>query len=160
MDSIWSAIPIHFGFEATGTHFLDFTDIQLEHGECPEELYQRLMAFTEDSLLCSNSIHDHGELIAEDEELTPSLENLIVFTWLRLVHPGLPKLVKQRYGTELRSRLLASIKTETSQALQSLLDEGCSTENAKVVRTTAPLLFAKPSSHFCNQASGSSEQIQ
>ena len=30
-----------------------------------------------------------------------TLENVIVLTWLRLVHPDLPKLVKQRYGTEL-----------------------------------------------------------
>ncbi len=40
-----------------------------------------------------------------------------------LVHPALPNLVKQRYGTDLRSRTLASIKPEKSQALDSLLDE-------------------------------------
>ena len=46
----------------------------------------------------------HGEQVPEDEELTPTLENFIVLTWLRLIHPSLPRLVKQRYGTELRSR--------------------------------------------------------
>ena len=153
IDSIWSAIRMHFGFEATGANFLDFTDIHLEHGERPEDLYQRLMAFTEDNLLRSNSIRHHGELIAEDEELTPSLENVIVITWLRLVHPDLPKLVKQRYGTELRSRTLASIKPEISQALQSLLDEIRSTEDAKVMRTAAssfrrPPTTNKPSTQF------------
>ena len=54
----------------------------------------------------------HGEQVPEDEELTPTLENVIVLTWLRLIHPSLPRLVKQRYGTELRSRMLASIKPE------------------------------------------------
>ena len=53
-------------------------------------------------------------MIAEDEEVTPSLENFVVLSWLRLVHSELPKVVKQRYGAELRSRTLASIKPEVS----------------------------------------------
>ena len=32
MGSIWSAIRLHFGFEATGAHFLDFSEIHLVHG--------------------------------------------------------------------------------------------------------------------------------
>lgn len=138
MDSIWSAIRLHFGFEATGPLFLDFLEIHLEHREGPENLYQRLVAFTEDNLLRSNSIQQHGALLTEDEELTPTLENFIVLTfWLRLVHPDLPQLVKQCYGTELRSRTLASIKPEITQAHQSLLDEIRANEDAKVMRTAA-----------------------
>ena len=38
----------------------------------------------------------------EDEDLTPSLENMVVLTRLRLLHKDLPRLIKQRYGTELR----------------------------------------------------------
>jgi hypothetical protein len=48
---------------------------------------------------------------------------VIVLTWLRLIHTDLPTLVKQRYGTELRSQTLASLKPEISQALDALLDE-------------------------------------
>ena len=43
----------------------------LKHGKQPEDLYQRLIAFTEDNLLRSNSIQHHGVLLTEDEELTP-----------------------------------------------------------------------------------------
>ena len=35
-------------------------------------------AFTEDNLFHSNSIQHHGALLTEDEELTPTLENVIV----------------------------------------------------------------------------------
>ena len=80
MGFIWLAIRLHFGFEATRAHFLDFSEIHLEHGERPEDLYQRLMAFTEDNLLRSNSIQHHGALLAKDEELTLTLENFIVVT--------------------------------------------------------------------------------
>ena len=69
-----------------------------------------------------------------DEELSPTVENIIVFLWLQKIHEGLPALVKQRYGAELRSQTLASIKTEISQALESLLDELKSNNDAKIMR--------------------------
>ena len=54
----------------------------------------------------------------------------------RLINPDLPKLVKQRYGTELRSRTLASIKPEISQALDSLCEELQAGEDAKAMRAS------------------------
>ena len=135
IQSIWNTIRQHFGFQITGAHFIDFAEIHLEPNERPEDLYQRLMAFVEDILLKANSLSHHGDLITEDEELTPSLENFVVLTWLKLIHPELPKLVKQRYGTELRSRTLASIKPEVSQALNSLLDEIRASDDARIMRT-------------------------
>ena len=80
MGLIWSAIRLHFGFEATGAHSLDSSEILLEHSERPGDLYQRLMAFTEDTLLRSNSIQHRGALLAKDKELAPTLENFIVLT--------------------------------------------------------------------------------
>ena len=118
-----TTIRQHFGFQVTGAQFIDFSDIHLAADERPEDLYQRLAAFVEDSLLCVNVLTHHGEQVPEDEELTPTLENFIILTWLRLIHLSLPRLVKQRYGTELRSRTLTSIKPEISQALNSLLEE-------------------------------------
>ena len=98
---IWQSIRLHFGFQTSGSHFLDFNSIHLEPGERPEDLFQRLNSFVEDNLLKSNgSIRHHGEVITTDEDLSPSLENFIVLTWLRLIHPELPALIKQRYGTE------------------------------------------------------------
>ena len=135
LNDIWQAIRLHYGFQTTGGHFLDFDSITLLPDERPEDLYQRLLAFVDDNLLRQGGgITHHGENIAEDEELTPTLENLIVLTWLKLVHPELPRLVKQRYGTELRSRSLASIKPEISQALDSLLDE--LNDTARSMRTS------------------------
>ncbi len=91
-----------------------------------------------DNLLQQNGpITHHGERLAEDEEMTPSLEKVIVLQWLKLVHKDLPALVKQRYGTELRSETLASIKPEMSQALDSLMDEVKSAEDAWDMRSQA-----------------------
>ena len=96
IDHIWQTIRAHYGFQSTGAHFLDFINITLKQGERPEDLYQRLMAFVEDNLLIRGSgITHHGDLPEEDEELTPSLENLIVLLWLHLIHKDLPGLPKQ-----------------------------------------------------------------
>ena len=115
VNQIWQAIRLHFGFQSCGSHFLDFNNICLEPGERSEDLYQRINSFVEDNLLKSNgSISNHGDIPASDEDLSPTLENFIVLTWLRLLHPELPALVKQRYGTELRSKTPSSIKPEIS----------------------------------------------
>lgn len=136
ISSVWQAIRLHFGFQSTGGHFLDFAEIKLQHGEKSEDLYQRLNSFIEDNLLKTDSgLTHHGETIIDDEDLSPSLENIIILIWLKTIHSELPKLVKQRYGTELRSRTLASIKPEISQALDSLLEELQSIETAKVFRS-------------------------
>ena len=135
LGQIWQSIRLHYGFQSTGANFIDFSEIALDPDESHEDLFQRLIAFVEDHLLVQDcGITHHGEHPTEDEELTPTLENLIVLTWLRLFDPGLPKLVKQRYGTELRSRTLASIRPEISQAIPSLLDE-LRSNDARALRT-------------------------
>jgi hypothetical protein len=136
MQSIWQSIRAHFGFQSTDARSLDFNTLFLEPGERTEDLYQRLLGFIDDNLLKANgSIRHHGENITVDEEMTPSLENVIVITWLRLIHSDLPALIKQRYGTELRSQTLANLKPEISQALESLLDEIHTASESKVLRT-------------------------
>ena len=135
MNSIWQAIRLHFGFQTSGAHFLDFADLKLEPDENNEDLFQRLMAFVDDNLMTvGGGISHHDEFPAVDEDLSPSLENMIVLHWLKLIHQDLPRLVKQRYGSELRSRTLASLKPEISQAISSLLDEIHSISETKIMR--------------------------
>ena len=100
LNSIWQAIRAHFGFQTSGSHFLDLAEMKLKNEERPEDLFQRLTAFFEDNLVTKEScLKHHGDEVEEDE-ISPSLENTIVLLWLQLVHQDLPKLVKQRYGTE------------------------------------------------------------
>ena len=123
-------LPVH------RAHFIDFDTIRPEPDEKPEDQFQRLAAFAKDKLLeLDGTISHHGERVTKDGEMSPTMENFIVLTWLRLIDPDLPKLVKQRYGTELRSRTLASIKQEISQALTSLVDEVHAAGDASAMRT-------------------------
>ena len=105
------------------------------------------MAFFEDNLL---SVHGglthHGVQATVDEDLSPTLENTVVVLWLQLIHPGLPLLVKQKYGSELRNKTLASLKPEISQALGSLLDELRSIEDTKAMRIGSTTPKSHPNS--------------
>ena len=164
MNSIWQAIRLHCGFQSTGAHFLDFNNITLAPAERPEDLYQRLMSFIEDNLLSANgNISHHGEVPDSDEEMSPTLENLVVLTWLRLVHCDLPSLVKQCYGTELRSKSLASLKPEISQALDSLLEEISNNADTKILRSTASKFRQSPArspSYNSSQKPGTKPQVK
>ena len=95
----------------------------------------------------NGGIGHHGENLTEDEELSPTLENVVILTWLRLLHKDLPRLVKQRYGTELCSRTLATIKPEKSQALSSLLDE-VQVVDARVMRAAPQSVKVQQSGKF------------
>lgn len=136
LNVIWQSIRQHFGFQSTGSHFLDFDSIKLDD-ERPEDLFQRLMAFVDDNLLKAEADIRHHNEDPYDEDITPTLENFVVLRWLQLIHPELPRLVKQRYGTELRSKTLATIKPEISSAMGALLEELAEQENAKISRSAS-----------------------
>ena len=128
------------------SHFLDLADFKLEQDERPKDLFQRLTAFFDDNLLSTTGgLSHHREVPTEDEDISPSLENTVVLLWLKLIHKDLPRLVKQRYGTKLRSRTLASTKQEISQALDSWLDELHTSEDVKIMHSAS---FQKPSQQW------------
>ena len=124
LDHVWQHIRSHYGFQSSGSNFLNLCDLHLENDERPEDLFQRIQSFFEFNLLTTTcGISHHGDRIMEDEEMSPTLENIVVFLWLQLLHKDLPGLVKMKYGPDLRSKTLASIKPEISAALDSLLEE-------------------------------------
>lgn len=89
------SIRLHFGFQSSGEHFLNFNDILFHPDERPGDLYQRLLVFINDNLIKrEGGITHHGVNVEEDEEMSPTVENLIVLTFLRLINPSLPQIVK------------------------------------------------------------------
>jgi len=135
LSSVWQSIKLHFGFQTTGGNFIDFVDIKFSPPERPETLYQRMLAFIENNLLCPDMAMTHkGEPIAEFEDMTPTLENVVVLLWLQQIHPNLPSIVKQKYGADLRAKTLTSLKPEISLALPSLINEAKSSD-ARVMRS-------------------------
>ncbi|KAI8503709.1 hypothetical protein Bbelb_186800 [Branchiostoma belcheri] len=87
--------------QATGEFFLEIANIKQEPNERPEDLYQRLTAAVEDNLLTTvGDITHHGEAVTTNEEVTPSLENMVVLLWLHMLHPDLPSLGHGKVETD------------------------------------------------------------
>ena len=151
---IWSKLREHYGFQQTGSRFLSLSAIKLQTSERPEDLFQRLVAFFDDNLITADGLLHHGAHIAANETVTPTIENTIVLLWLERIHVGLPGLVQQKYGTELRNRSLASLKSEISLALQSLLSELEQSEDSRILRAQVTRFNNNnfPSSSFNNRS--------
>lgn len=137
IKSVWNIIRTHYGFQKCGGQILNLSDITMVSDDSYEDLYQKLNSFIDDNLLKSDdTLKHHEENINEDEEVSPTLENLLTVLWLQLIHPKLPKLVLQKYGTDLKKNTLASIRIEISSSLTSLLAELESMDgNAQVLKT-------------------------
>ena len=77
MGSIWSAIRLHFGFEATERISLIF---QKSTSSTANDLriFTKDLSLLQDNLLRSNSIQHHGDFLTEDEGFTPTMEKFIV----------------------------------------------------------------------------------
>ena len=134
LSSIWSKIREHYGFQCTGSRFLTLASIKLKPAERPEDLYQRLVTFFDDNLITTEGLLHHGQHVVANEVVTPTIQNTIVLLWLERIHTGLPGLVQQKYGAELRDKSLASLKSEISLALQSLLNELEQGEDSRILR--------------------------
>ena len=131
LTDIWDKIRQHYGFHTTGSRFLDLTKIKLSGGDRPEDLFQKLVSFIDDNLLTTDgALTHHAAKVEKDEEMSPTLENMVVLLWLERLHVNLPALIKQRYGAELRNKTLASIKPEIS----SLLEELSVSEDSRILR--------------------------
>ncbi len=124
LPEVFQALRSHYNFQTSGARFIDFLDVKLGDGERYETLFQKMTSFIEDNLLMTDGNLTHnGEKPTTDEEMTPTLENMIVLLWLHQIHPELPDEVRLRYGTELRNKTLASIKPEISHAIDSMLSK-------------------------------------
>lgn len=123
LKSIWNSIRLYYGIQSNGARFIDFLSIEYTPTRRHEAVYQEMVAFVEDNLLTTEGGLKHHGQVMNEEEMSPTLENLIVLLWLQRLHPQLPTLVKQQFGTELRKQTLASLRPEISQCIPTMLSK-------------------------------------
>ena len=135
LNFIWKKLRSHYQIEDSGANFLDFANITMGVNERPEDLYVSLDSFMENHLLKRGRKVQHDNLeTAVDEVPTAMVDNLIVLTWLRLIHKDLPRFIKQKYATDLRTKTIFTIRPEISMSLDSLLDELKATQEVRSMR--------------------------
>ena len=93
--------------------FMNFYDIKRRVNERPLMFYHRLRYHVERHLL---KVGDrvNGVALGAEEQLSPTLERMIVMEWLRRIDERLVKFVQEKFATELNygsSTLLALVET-------------------------------------------------
>lgn len=123
LDSVWQVIRKFYGFQQSEATFLQIQDIRMEEGERPQRLYYRLLAHVEDNLLKKNTLMHDGELTTEDEEMTPTVERMVVSRWMELIHPDLGKLVRRTYAADFLKMTVKDLQNQISLGLEGFLAE-------------------------------------
>ena len=124
IKDVFHKIRAHYGFAQTGSSIIDSVSIAQRDEESPEDVYQRIHALIDSSLLTTEDHIRHlGNFVPRDEEVTPTLSNLVTCLWLKSIHPGLPNLVKQKYATQLKNCTITSIREEISSSIPEMLSE-------------------------------------
>jgi len=130
---IWQRVHRHHGFSKSESHFLKLASIKLSEGERYESFFQRIMSHLYDNLLTAESgIIFDGEKTTVNEEMSPTVERLAVFEWLRLIDERLPLYVARVYSHDLLTKSLKDLQPEICQNMESLLMEVASQEDIKI----------------------------
>ena len=122
LDDVWQAVRKYYGFKQSEVQKL--SSIVWEDNECPERLYQRLIAHLQDNLFCKDSpLHNDGVKVTVSEEISPTVEHPSVLCWMELIHPGLPALVQHTFAYDLQRMSLKDLQPQICDALDGFLEE-------------------------------------
>ena len=93
----------HYQVQKSGAHFLSISDIRFNPADSYENFYMELHGAVEDSLRKSGELllFRNNEPLDEDEEMSPTLENMVVLMWLERIDPHLPKKVSAMFAHQM-----------------------------------------------------------
>ena len=133
LNWIWDRIRRYYQISLSEVNFLKINNIKRNPSERYETLHQRIVAHVEDNLLTAESGIEHdGAVLTRNEEMTPTVDRLIINIWLNLIHPGLPALVSRVYAHDLQKRSLKDDQPQICEAMDELLAELNSQDDAHV----------------------------
>ena len=135
---IWQRVRRHYGFSKSEVHFLKLANIKLNEGERYESFFQRLMSHLCDNLLTTDSgIVFDGQKVTENEEMSPTVERLAVYLWLKLIDERLPLYVARVYSHDLQTKSIRDLQPEICDNLESLLLEISAQEDIKLAYSSS-----------------------
>ena len=139
LEDIWEVARDWGGIRSNGTKHLDYFRVKKSYQktdkeENPQEFYYRLKDAMEDTLIQKgNNIQEYGKVIKESEDMTPTVNSLVVLDWLEAIGgPSLVEHVHRIYSTELENVTLASLQTKIWKNLPALLHEANEQEDQNI----------------------------
>jgi hypothetical protein len=114
VQSIWNMIDLVYDIGRKGVHFLELSKIKYEAGESPAKFYKKIYHHFMDNLYKKNdTLAYKGTSSTEDEKLSPTLLNFILFYTIETIDTRLMKKIKDKWGHLLDSDTCLHDKKDT-----------------------------------------------
>ena len=125
LSSIWNIIEITYDISRKGVHFLELNNIKYEVGESPIKFYKKIYHHFMDNLYKSGDTVAHKNVtLTEDEKLSPTLLNFILFYVIDKIDGRLLVEIKDKWGHLLtKDRCLHDMKDIILKAVPDLLNK-------------------------------------
>lgn len=121
-----SYLEQYYHIQKSGAHFLSISEIRFNPSDSFENFYMELHGAVEDSLRRQGEIliYRNNEELDEDEEMSPTLENMIVMMWLERIDPRLPKKISSTFAHQMVGNTsLRDLQPIISARLPALIQE-------------------------------------
>ena len=182
IESVWQMLEVTYDIGRKGVHFLELSKIKYESGESPSKFYKRIYHHFMDNLYkAGDVIPTRNAVLTEDEKLTPSMLNFIMYYTLENIDPRLITKVKDKWGHVLNNEkclhdlkdiilksvpdILSKIESKDSELnafnTKKNFNQKNGSSNFKNSSNSRPNGSRRGSNKFCKlcQASGSSRRI-
>jgi len=116
----------YYQIQKRGSHFLSIHDIRYNPSDTPENFYMELHGAFEDSLRKRGEtiLFRNEEILDNDEEMSPTLENTVVLLWLERIDPRLPSKVNAVFAHQMVGKTsLRDLQPAICNRIPSLLQE-------------------------------------
>ena len=99
VGSIWEMIELVYDIGRKGVHFLQLGKIKYESGESPVKYYKKIYHHFMDNLYKNGDVLEYkGTQMTEDEKLSPTLLNFILYYTIENIDSRLMKKIKDKWG--------------------------------------------------------------
>ena len=126
IDWIWLFLRKRYNIDTRGVNFLRIVKVAYKSGTNHQTYYQELRAAFVDNLRKAGDARSHlkpGDVMPEDEKLSPSFEDAIVLMALEKIDPRLPARVARDYEHRLdRNTHLIDLQSSIFQAVPTMLE--------------------------------------
>ena len=123
---IWSYLRKRYSIDTRGVNFLRIVKVNYKSGTNHQTYYQELRAAFVDNLRKAGDARSHlrpGDLMPQDETLSPSFEDAIVLMALEKIDPRLPARVARDYEHRLdRNTHLIDLQASIFQAVPTMIE--------------------------------------
>ena len=116
----------YYNIRKQGAHFFSISSIRFNAGDSYQNFYMELHGALEDSLRPRGAVllYKNDEVLEADEEMSPTLENFIILTWLERIDPRLPEKTAATFGHQITGNVsLRDLQPDICARIPSMLQE-------------------------------------